>query len=145
MVDEVIEIENYIDAQCVRHVHYMSNDENFEVVRLPAHVTPAITREAGAYHLRASWAAREAFAGTLRGDDRRERQVVLWALDGERASVCIRAAADEFWKVFCRRPDFAAVNQYPESMGMDVDVEINGGTVALVECADIPRRFVMVF
>lgn len=143
-MDDVIEVENYIDGQWMRHVHLMSNDENAEV-DLPVYASPVITKEGGVWHVRASWAAREAFAGTLRGDDRIERQIVLWAFSGQRVSVCIRDAAREFWKVFCRQPDFAAVHEYPEAMGFDVDVEIDGGTVALVECADVPKQFVMVF
>lgn len=144
VMDEVIEVENYIDDQFVRHVHLMSNSQNIEA-NLPAGVTPTVTKEAGVYHLRASWAAREAFAGTMRGEDRREHQVVLWALNGERVRKCIRDAAAEFVRVFSRRPSFATMKSYPESMGFDVDVEINGGTVALIECADVPAGFVMVF
>lgn len=143
-MDEVIEIENYIDEQWIRHVHLLSNNENAEV-DLPVYARPVVTKEAGVWHVRASWAAREAFAGTMRGGDRIERQIVLWAFNGERVSVCIRHAAREFWRVFCRQPDFAAVNAYPEAMEADVDVEIDGGTVALVECVDVPRQFVMVF
>ena len=143
-MDEVIEIENYIDGQLMRHVHLMSNDEKFDI-DLPEYARPTITKEAGVWHMRASWAAREAFAGTMRGGDRIERQIVLWALNSERVSVCIRDAAAEFWQVFCRQPDFAAVHKYPDSMGLDVDVEIDGGSVALVECADVPKQFVMVF
>lgn len=141
---EVIEVENYIDGQWMRHVHFMSNDEIAEI-DLPVYAKPVITKEAGVWHVRASWLAREAFAGTMRGEDRRERQIVLWAFQGERVSVCIREAAQEFWKVFCRQPEYAAMYSYPESMGLDVDVEIDGGSVALVECADVPRQFVMVF
>jgi hypothetical protein len=143
-MDDVIEVENYIDGQWMRHVHLLSNDENAEI-NLPVYASPVITKEAGVWHVRASWAAREAFAGTLRGDDRIERQIVLWAFSGQRVSVCIRDAAREFWKVFGRQPDFAAVHAYPDAMGLDVDVEIDGGAVALVECADVPRQFVMVF
>lgn len=141
---EVIEVENYIDGQWMRHVHLLSNDENAEI-NLPVHASPVITKEAGVWHVRASWAAREAFAGTMRGGDRRERQIVLWAFQGERVSVSIRNAAREFWRVFCRQPDFAAIYEYPDSMGLDVDVEIDGGLVALVECADVPKQFVMVY
>ena len=141
---EVIEVENYIDGQWMRHVHLMSNDETFDIV-LPDYVIPTITKEIGVCHLRASWAAREAFAGTMRGDDRIERQVVVWAFQGERVSVSIRNAAREFCKVFSRQPDFAAMNAYSDAMGLDVDIEIDGGSVALVECADVPRQFVMVF
>lgn len=141
---EVIEIENYIDEHWMRHVHLMSNDEKFDI-DLPEYARPTITKEAGVWHMRASWAAREAFAGTLRGGDRIERQIVLWAFQGERVSVCIRNAAREFWKVFSRQPDFAAMNSCPDAMGLDKDIEIDGGSVALVECADVPKQFVMVF
>lgn len=141
---DVIEVENYIDERWVRHLHLMSNDEKFEI-DLPEHASPAITKEAGVWHVRASWAAREAFAGTMRGGDRIERQIVVWAFQGDRVSVSIRNAALEFWKVFCRQPEFAAVHEYPEAMGLDVDVEIDGGSVALVECADVPKQFVMVY
>lgn len=143
-MDGVIEIDNYIDSQWIRHVHLMSNDEKFDI-DLPEYARPTITKEAGVVHMRASWAAREAFAGTLRGGDRIERHIVLWAFQGERVSVSIRKAAHEFWKVFGRQPDFAAMNSYPDAMGLDVDVEIDGGSVALVECADVPKQFVMVF
>ncbi len=143
-MDDVIEVENYIDEKWMRHVHLLSNDENAEV-NLPVYASPVITKEAGVWHVRASWAAREAFAGTMRGGDRIERQIVLWAFQGERVSVCIRNAAREFWKVFSRQPDFAAMNSYPDAMGLDKDIEIDGGSVALVECADVPKQFVMVF
>lgn len=141
---EVIEVENYIDGQWMRHVHLMSNDETFDIV-LPEYASPTINKETGVWHMRASWAAREAFAGTMRGGDRIERQIVLWALNGERVSVCIREAAQEFWKVFGRQPEFAAMYSYPDAMGLDKDIEIDGGVVALVECADVPKQFVMVY
>lgn len=144
-MDEVIEIENYIDRDCMRHLHLMSNENNFEV-HLPAGVDAKVTQEAGVYHLRASWQAREAFAGTMRGNERREFPVVLWALEhGKRVSESIWDAAHEYLRVFGYKPRFAAVRSYPESMGLDVDVATECGEVALIECADVPIRFVMVY
>jgi len=144
---DVIEVENYIDGQWMRHVHFMTNDgdKGQSELNLPVDVIPNITKEMGVWHVRASWAAREAFAGTMRGGDRIERQIVVWAFQGERVSDCIRNAAREFWKVFGRQPDFAAMNSYPDARGLDADIEIDGGVVALVECADVPRQFVMVY
>ena len=143
-MDDVIEVENYIDEKWIRHVHLMSNHEYAEV-DLPSGVKPTIAKETGVWHVRASWAVRSSFSGTMRGADRIERQITIWALRGERVSVCIKDAARAFWNNFGRRPNFAAVHEYPESMGLDVDVEIDGGVVALVECADVPKQFVMVF
>lgn len=141
---EVIAVEDYIDDQFVRRVHLMSNTDGFEYP-LPEGVEAKVTKEAGIYHLRAEWAVREAFAGVMIGSDRFDHHVVLWSFDGERVSKCIRDAAREFGRVFSRQAQFAAVRSYPESMGLDVDVEVDGGAVVLVVSADVPRGFVMVF
>jgi len=149
-MDEVIEIENYIDANCVRHLHLMSNVEfGPDDLSLPDGVPHTVTKEAGVYHLRASWKAREAFAGTMRGSDRWERLVVLWHIDGK-ISTCARDAAHEFMRVFGRVPDFAAVCKIPraaEQSSLDIDIPLGDGLepLALVESHDIPERFVMVY
>lgn len=147
-MDEIIEIENYIDHEYVRHLHLISNLETF-MVNLPVGVEPKITREAGVYHLRASWKAKDAFAGTMRGEDRRERQIVLWHIDG-RLSECAREAAREFMRVFCRAPIYAAVWKIPrvaDLPGGDIDIPLGDGfePLALVESAEVPEWFVMVY
>jgi len=152
IMDEIIEVENYVDAHGTRFLHLMSNSEisvgDLEPPWIvPADVNAKLTREAGAFHLRAEWLAREAFAGLMRGSDRRERQMVLWAMKkGDRISTSVVDAAVEFRKAFARNPSYAAVRVFPTGVEDDCEIEIGGGRlVALVECADVPERFVMVF
>lgn len=151
-LDDIIEIENYIDQDCRRYLHLMSNNEivlnqlDGTSWAIPPGISVVSKHEAGVWHLRAAWFACEAFVGTQRGSDRRERQVVLWSfIYADRVTNAIRDAAAEFWHVFCRRPDYAAVRSFPEAMGLDVDIEVDGGCVALIESADVPEKFVMVF
>lgn len=151
-MDEIIEIENYVDANGMRHMHLMSNieidiEELEDPWTIPDGVSSKSTREAGVFHLRAAWRARQAFAGTMRGSDRRERQMVLWVIEqGDRISTCVREATVQFRKAFGRNPNFAAMRVLPKGVEDDCSIEIGGGqSVALVECADVPKRFVMVF
>lgn len=157
---EIIEIENYIDAQWVRHLHLMSNEE-FDLTAalsqegdgvlarygVPAGVQVEVKKEAGVYHFRAEWEARGAFAGTMYGSDRRERQIVLWAMKpGERVSVSVQEAAVLFCRTFARNPKFAAVKVYPSGAELDCDIDIGGGcAVGLVQCDDVRDKFLMLF
>ncbi len=152
-MDEIIEIENYVDAQGMRHMHLMSNDEitadDFENPAwfIPDGVDIRVSKEAGVHHLRATWRARQAFAGVMRGSDRHERQMALWALDkGGHISVGVQEATVLFRKAFGRSPNFAAVRTYPREVDVFYEIEIGGGrSVSLLESADVPDRFVMVF
>lgn len=153
MMAEIIEIENYIDSRWVRHLHLMSNEPivegDFENTNwfVPDDVEVKKTFEAGVHHLRAEWEAREAFAGTLYGSDRRERQIVLWAMKrGERISECVKEAAVVFRRTFVRQPSFAAVRNFPRGVDVDCDIDAGGvNCVALVECKDVLSGFVMLF
>lgn len=148
---EIIEVENYIDAEGKRYLHLMSNEEikvsELEGYgRIPAAASVSSKREAGVWHFRAGWLACGPFAGTLRGSDRREKQIVLWSfVYSARVSQAIRDGAREFGRVFGRLPHFAAVRSYPEAMGLDPDIQIDGGCVALVESKDVLDGFVMLF
>lgn len=151
-MDEIIEIENYVDAKGMRYLHLMSNveidiEELDDPWTIPDGVDAKSIREAGVFHLRAAWRARQAFAGTMRGSDRRERQMVLWVIErGDRISACVQDATVRFRKAFGRNPNFAAVRKVPKGVEDDCEIAIGGGqSVALVECADVPERFVMVF
>lgn len=151
-MDEIIEIENYVDAKGMRYLHLMSNaeidiEELDDPWMIPDGVNTKSTHEAGVFHLRATWQAKQAFAGTMRGSDRRERQMVLWVIEqGDRVSACVRDATVQFRKAFGRNPNFAALRAIPKGVVDDCFIEIGGGqSVALVECADVPKRFVMVF
>jgi len=152
-MDEIIEIENYVDANGMRAMHLMSNGEinadDFENTAwfIPDGVDVRVVKEAGAYHLRATWRARQAFAGVMRGSNRHERQMALWALEkGDRISSGVHEATVLFRKAFGRSPNFAAVRAFPKEVDVFCEIEIGGGrSVTLVESADVPDRFVMVF
>jgi hypothetical protein len=152
-MNEIIEVENYVDAQGVRRLHLMCNaeirvDDLEPPYLLPDGVNAEVKREAGAWHLRAEWRAREAFAGTMRGSDRREWQVVLWALEkGDRIGAATQEATVLFRRAFGRHPQFAAVRRFPQGVDDLAEIEIDGGRrmLPLVESADVPERFVMVF
>ena len=73
----------------------------------------------------------------IRGDD-------LRALSDE-----ARVAACEFYRVLGKWPRMASVPKMPKDVEdlLDVDIEIEDGIepMALVECADVPLGFVVVF
>lgn len=150
---EIIEVENYIDEKWTRHLHLMSNDEIVVDDLEPPYYFPEdaqvnLAREAGVYHLRVVWQARDAFAGTLRGDDRQERALVLWALkEGDRISIAVQAATVEFRRAFARNPHYAAVRRMPRGIDDLCEIAIDDGrrTLVLVECADVLDRFVVVY
>lgn len=152
-MDEIIEVENYVDANGIRFLHLMSNEDidvdDFEnpAWLIPDGVDVNCSKEAGAYHLRATWRARQSFFGMMRGSDRHEKQMALWALEsGDRISVGVHEATVLFRKAFGRNPNFAAVRTYPRDLDVFCEIDIGGGrSVSLLESADVPDKFVMVF
>lgn len=147
---EIIEVENYIDADWVRHLHLMSSVEIDEAeVRSKYGVGDAkltVNCEAGVHHLHGEWKARGLFAGTYR-DFPREMPIVLWAMDkGEQVRLAIAAAAFEYLQKVGRLPRFAGVQALPKGVEEGVDVPVHDGAmVSLILFDKCLSGFVVVF
>lgn len=150
---EIVEVENSLDADWKRVLHLMSNEEIVaaEIENplwcVPEYAKVSYSFEAGVHHMRAEWEPRGAFVGTMYFSDRRERQVVIWAMQqGERISEVAVKAAKMFAKIWGRSPSFVAVSVYPQGAEDDCDIDIGDGyCVALVQCKDVRDKFLMLF
>jgi len=127
-VDEIIELENFVDAQCVRRIHLMSNMEfgNEAILRryyAPVDVVVMKQKEAGVWHYRAEYP----FRGVLdihASEWVKFRRFVAWNLEGC-ASVrdAIKQASGEFERLFHFKPKFVFMNKLPHGVEMFQDVD----------------------
>ena len=124
-VEPIIELENYVDGQCARHIHLMSNFEfDDQVMRRYGIASGGIaTHEAGVWHLRAVYP----FRGVVDIHSSqwvKLRRVVAWNLEGC-ASVreAIGQAAGEFERLFHSQPKFVFMNKLPKGVEMFQEVD----------------------
>ena len=126
---EVIELENFVDGQCVRHIHLISNDPLRLKPLSPKFGLPpnlgeeCIMKEAGVWHLRAVYP----FRGVVDIHSSqwvKFRRVVAWNLEGC-ASVreAIGQASMEFERLFHSKPKFVFMNKLPKGVEMFQDVD----------------------
>lgn len=123
-MDEIIEIVNQVDGQCMRHLHLMSNRE-FDRASMThyAAVNGVVTREAGVWHLRAIHPFRGVMDVNAEGWVKM-RRLVMWSLDGyPTVKVALHAAAAEFERVFHGRAMYGFVRRLPRGAEHGMDVE----------------------
>lgn len=145
MNDELIVLENIVDGDGMCQLHLMSNGEldvdAAKTYNAPVDAVVAITHEAGACHLRATWPVRglmkiysEEWPGL--------KIFVMWNLDGcASMSEAIRKAAKAFQDIYGRRPIHAYARQLPR--GIEDGAEV-GDDLMLFEADWIPRKCVAV-
>jgi len=115
-LSEIIVLENYVDEQCVRHVHLMSNAPIEEAVRLRyanAEVG-AMVREIGTYHFRAEFPYRGMLDIACVRSAKQFRRFVVWNLDGcGSVREAISQAETFYWTHFKHRPGYAFMRKLP--------------------------------
>ena len=83
-MEQVIVVENLVDAQCVRHVHLLSNRliEDCVLQSYAPCGTGRVTQEIGAWHFRAEYPYRGVLDVACVGNEKRFRRLVVWSLAG---------------------------------------------------------------
>lgn len=119
---DVIVVEDYVDMQCMRHVHWMSNTPIPSPS--PNWVEGSISQEMGVWHLR--------WEGPYRGvlDIETEggvkfRRFVVWSLDGcGSVREALKQAKAEYERLFGRGPQFGFMRSLPK--GVEWFTEFDG-------------------
>lgn len=140
-MDEVIVIEDRVDAQCMRHVHLMSNIE-LGCTQIPFPLARgSVTREAGVWHYRAEYPYRGALDVACIYNVGNFRRLVVWSLDGYGSvKVALKDAWSEFYKLFGGEPAFAFMRKLPS--GVENGHEVGG--MILIEAEWMLERSVAV-
>ena len=144
-MDDVIELENVVSDDGIRTIHLLSNLElTVEALKkydLPGDAKIESKKEAGAYHLRASWLMQ----GLLKIDGEgwpAARLCVVWNFGlCTSVSKAIGKAAERYLELFGDVPDYAFVRALPK--GIENGVEV--GDVILFEAEWMMRRCVAVY
>lgn len=114
---EVIELLNYVDGQCLRHLHLMSNIE-FDSTYMNQYsaMNGVVTREAGVWHLRAMHPYRGVIDIPAACVEGKARRLVAWSLTGC-ASVtrALYDATHEFERLFGGRAEFGFMKRLPKA------------------------------
>ena len=136
---DVMVIENYVDAQCRRHLHLMSN---YFVDRPSASAEGGVLKnESGVWHYRAVYPYRGILDVACVENDKKFRRLVVWSLTppptppqmrkstefGEgRWTVrqAISEAESYFWSMFRFRPGFVFMRRLPN--GVDIGQDVDG-------------------
>lgn len=124
-MDEVIVIEDRVDMQCVRHVHLMSNGQDFALTPTPLPLGEGTsTREAGVWH----WRWEGPFRGALDIETEggvKFRRFMAWSMEGcESVREALGLAAAEYERLFGGRPQFGFMKSLPR--GVEPFTEFEG-------------------
>lgn len=123
---DVIVVEDYVDARCVRHVHLMSNADVAERVLTDYGVERgawSVAFEAGVIHYRVEYPFRGALDVACINGGENYRRLVVWNMDGYTSvRLALRDAAVKFEDLFCGAPQFAFIRQMPSGVEHGTDV-----------------------
>lgn len=144
MMDEIIELENIVsdDGMCV--LHLMSNlelsAEALTKYNAPANAKIEIKKEAGAHHLRATWAMRGATRVVAEGWPV-PKLFVLWNLAGcQSVTDAVCDAAKYYQGVYGVLPEYAFMRKLPGRVMNGVEI----GDLMLFEAEWMVRKCVAV-
>lgn len=121
-MSDVIEIENYIDGGCVRHLHLMSNEpigeealRSYGLVRDRAQVERGET--AGSHWLRAQGPCRAVWDVGAACAEGKFRRLVVWSFEGcGSMREAMGGAARDFRLIFGFAPKYAFVRRLPRGV-----------------------------
>lgn len=128
MMSDIVVVEDHVDMQCMRHVHWMSNSPT--PVPSPNTADADLWRgvqwekEAGAWHLRTV----HPFRGVLdieTGGGVKFRRFVAWSLEGcGNVREALRQAKAEYVRLFGGSPQFGFMRSLPR--GVEWFTEFDG-------------------
>ncbi len=121
-VDDMIIVENYVDSQCIRHLHLMSN---FFIDRPTIGMERGeLRQEAGVWHYRAAYPYRGVLDIACVGNETKFRRFVVWNLNGCRSvREAISQAEIYFSTIFRFRPAYVFMKKLPGEVENGQDLE----------------------
>jgi hypothetical protein len=142
MMSDVIVIENYVDPQCVRHVHVMSNTPIPNPS--PQWGEGSVTQECGVWHFRAEYPYRGVLDVQAACPSGKFRRLVVWNLQGcDSVKDALISAGVEFERLFGARASFAFMKKLPKVVehGQDVrDLTLLEAEWMLEKCVAVGCR-----
>ena len=119
---DLIVVENYVDCQCIRHLHLISN---YFIDRPSASFERGVLKqEAGAWHYRAEYPYRGVLDVACIGGSKKFRRLVVWSLDGcGSVRNAIGYAFIYFWQTFKFQPGYVFLRRLPTGVENGQDVE----------------------
>lgn len=124
-MSDIIVAENYVDAQCIRHLHLMSN---FFIDRPSASAEAGVMKqEAGVWHYRAEFPYKGVLDIACVDGGQNFRRLVVWSLAGcESVRDAISQAHDYFWSLFRFRPGYVFMRRLPAAARETDDQDVEG-------------------
>jgi len=135
---DLIIVENYVDPQCIRHLHLMSN---FFIALPPGSLERGVLKqETGVWHYRAEYPYRGVLDIACVGSEKKFRRLVVWSLtpplppphlgtNGE-GKYTIRNALSQahtfFWSTFRFQPGYAFMRRLPAAAREANDQDVEG-------------------
>ena len=141
-MNDIVEVVNYVDGQCLRHLHLMSNVE-FDPACMQQYsaLNGVATQEAGVWHLRATHPFRGVIDIPAACKEGKVRRLVAWSLNGYASvKVALYDARKEYCRLFGGSPQFAFMRNLPR--GVEPGIEI--GTMMLFDAEWMLERCVAV-
>jgi hypothetical protein len=115
MTNDIITIENYVDEQCMRHVHLMSNLRQ-SLLSAQREGGGEIKQGTGIHYYRAEYPYRGILDIHCEGW-LKFRRLVVWHLDGcGSVREAIQQAFIYFWVTFKFQPGYAFMKKLPKSI-----------------------------
>ena len=125
MMSDVMVIDNYVDAQCRRHLHLMSN---YFIDRPSASAEGGVLKqEAGAWHYRAVYPYRGILDVACVENEKKFRRLVVWSLEGcKSVRDAISQAECYFWTTFKFRPGYVFMRRLPAAVDAASAPDVEG-------------------
>ncbi len=120
MPNDVVVVENYVDHQCIRHLHLMSNTP----IPNPSPKMGEGRLEAGVWHYRAEYPYRGVLDVECVGNHKKFRRLVVHSLEGcGSVRDAIHAAFTFFWATFGFQPGYVFMKKLPNGVENGQDFE----------------------
>lgn len=135
-MNEIIELDNRVDGGR-RLLHLMANRELNATDLIgywpPEDAMVQVSREGGAWHLRAAWAHVEVVAGAS------GREYVLTEIrNGERISEAVRRAVGDYLRRFGHGPQYAYLARLPKGVRIGYAIRCQGWELFLLQAEWVP-------
>lgn len=143
-MNDVIELENFLDDDGFRIVHLMSNmaldSDALKAYDAPADAMFEAKKEAGVYHLRAKWLICGPLVINAEGWPVPKRFVVWHLSLADSVKIALYEANKKYEDVFLERAEYAFIRKLPR--GIENGIEV--GNLTLFEAEWMVRKCVAV-
>lgn len=142
MGDQIVLADSVSHVDGVRRIHLMANTEIQHDAPAEAVILKYV--EAGSHHLQAEWLVRGAIDIKCEGWPRAKRFVISPIAKGERMSDVVKAAAEEYLRLFGGLPIYAFTGRLPNGVENGVEIMLGRHEILLFAADWMMERFVVV-